>query len=90
MLQRIAATFVVVLAMVATQCLAKGKSEKEKELACAPLKQACQAAGFKAGEAKKKNGLYADCIDQALAGKKPAKVRIKSADVDSCKKVSNK
>ena len=86
MLQRIAASSLAITSMFfSPQVLAKHSA---KELACEPLKKACLDAGFKSGEAAKKNGLYKDCINTSLGGKKPAKVHLKLMDLEACKKLS--
>lgn len=59
---------------------------------CNPLKKVCQDAGFKAGESKKKNGLFADCVDLLLAGKHVSRVKetVSTKDFTACKESKKK
>ena len=40
---------------------------------CAPIKAACESAGFAAGQAKEGTGLYKDCIHPIMAGQQKSK-----------------
>jgi hypothetical protein len=85
----------VILAMVAAVSFAasaKGMKDKDKHQdmmkACEPLKQACEAAGFKLGDHKETGkGLMVDCMSKWNKGEKVEGVALDPADpsMKTCK-----
>lgn len=53
---------------------------------CKAIKEACEKAGFKAGDHKKTGkGLWIDCVDKVAKGETVEGVTIAAADVAACK-----
>jgi len=64
------AVFCVVAATLAGPLYAQSATPKSED-PCAQIVQACKAAGYKEGEAKEGEGLWYDCVDLIMKGKKP-------------------
>jgi len=64
------AVFCVVAATLAGPLYAQSATPKS-EGPCDQITAACRAAGYKEGEAKEGEGLWYDCVDPIMKGKKP-------------------
>lgn len=52
---------------------------------CAPIKTACEAAGYTHGGHKTGKGLMKDCIHPIVSGQSVAGVTVNPTDVSACK-----
>lgn len=57
---------------------------------CKKIKDACEAAGFKPGQAKQKNGLMMNCMKPVMDGQKVKDVNVTDAEVAACKEMKGK
>ena len=64
------AMFCVVAAALAGPLYAQSAKPKSED-PCLQIQKACIAAGYKEGEAKEGEGLWYDCVDPIMKGKKP-------------------
>ena len=81
------AVFCVVAAALAGPLYAQSATPKPED-PCQQLQKACKAVGYKEGEAKEGEGLWYDCFDPIVKGKKATGKQqpdVSSETVAACK-----